>query len=108
MFLLISTYSVFVNVLGAMTTILVPPKSEAISFADPIPYTYEYNWQLLTKDNLNSSLFYDSYFSDHMSSLGYAMLYTAVVMFFMITIYLFLLRGSGNVSAEEIAERNKI
>jgi len=54
---LLSIYSVWVNELGALTTISIPPKEEALALQKPVPYTYAYNQQLL-EQSFSSSLFY--------------------------------------------------
>ena len=75
LFFILTTYSVSINTLGATTTTQVPPKVEAVNLPNPIPYTYEYNWQLMTEKGLNSSLFYNLYANKYVSSLQYAALY---------------------------------
>jgi hypothetical protein len=49
-------YSVFVNALGAITTTEVPPKQEAERLPTYIPYTYEYNYRLIEKNESYSLL----------------------------------------------------
>ncbi|MCH7951792.1 hypothetical protein IH980_03590 [Patescibacteria group bacterium] len=66
-FLILSIYSLWVNIVGAMTTTQVPPKVEAINMLNPIPYTYEYNFQLL-EENKIGSLVYNVYLSDTISA----------------------------------------
>jgi len=63
LFIILSTYSIGVNVLGAMTTTQIPPKVEAVNLLKPIPYTYEYNFQLL-EENKISSLIYSLYLGE--------------------------------------------
>lgn len=96
-FLLLTGYSIGVNVLGTMTTTQVPPKVEAINLPSPIPYTYEYNWQLMTKKNLNSSLVYNLYLKDKISSLDYALIYTSCVFGIVLLLYVLSLKEK-NVS----------
>ena len=84
-------YSIAVNVLGVMTTTQVPPRVEAVALPDPIPYTYEYNWQLITDKGLNSSLVYNLSLVPYLSSAGYTAIYVIVVyglvmMVFLITV----------------------
>lgn len=86
-FLIITAYSIGVNVLGAMTTTQIPPKVEAVNLPNPIPYTYEYNWQLMTEENLNSSLFYNLYLSDKLTSRDFALLYSALIMGLILILY---------------------
>ena len=61
-FIITVLYSLGVNVLGAMTTAQIPPKVEAVNLLKPIPYTYEYNFQLLEEGKI-SSLVYNVYLS---------------------------------------------
>lgn len=49
-------YSVFINALGATTTTEVPPKQEAEQLLTYIPYTYEYNYQLIQQNKSYSLL----------------------------------------------------
>lgn len=69
-FLLVFTalllYSLYVSILGAITTNAIPPKVEALSFKPAMPYTYLYNQQFAAKDISSSlvyNLFLESYFS---------------------------------------------
>lgn len=86
MFVILLTYSVLINVMGAMTTTQVPPKVEAINLSEPIPYTYKYNWQQMNK-GLNSSLFYNLFLSGKISSREYIFIYTAMVLVLIYVIY---------------------
>lgn len=63
-------YSVWVNSLGALTTQSIPPKVEAVNLASHIPYTYQYNQQLLT-NNFSSSLLYNVFLQDKISANQY-------------------------------------
>jgi hypothetical protein len=87
LFIVLTTYSVGVNVLGAMTTSQVPPKVEAVNLPNPIPYTYEYNWQLLTEKKLNSSLFYNLYANKYVSPVQFTSLYAGAAIFLISIIY---------------------
>jgi hypothetical protein len=60
---LIAICSIAINVLGALTTSLIPPRHEAIFLANHIPYTIEYNIQLANSNTI-SSLFYNMFFSN--------------------------------------------
>ena len=73
-FSIICIYSIGVNVLGAMTSTQVPPKEEAVALSAPIPYTYEYNWQLLDKGRI-SPLLYNTLFKNILSPKGYIFAY---------------------------------
>lgn len=61
-------YSVFVNLLGALTTNQLPAEIEAIPLN--LPYTYEYNFQRLL-EGMNSSIGYRSWFYPHLSPFNY-------------------------------------
>ncbi|MBU0569706.1 hypothetical protein KKB40_02910, partial [Patescibacteria group bacterium] len=79
-FFILAVYSIGVNVLGSMTTTQVPPRIEAINLADPIPYTYEYNWQLMTEKELNSSLVYNLFLSNKLESKEYMFIFFLIVL----------------------------
>jgi len=53
-------YSIVVSLAGATTTNLIPPKVEAIHLAKPVPYTYEYNLDLIFKQNKTGSLIFSN------------------------------------------------
>jgi NADH:ubiquinone oxidoreductase subunit K len=67
-------YSCGINVLGVMTTSAIPPKVEAINLPQPIPYTYEYNLQLI-RSGFNSSLAYNYLLYDKISIPIYLLVY---------------------------------
>lgn len=67
-------YSCAINVLGVMTTSAIPPKVEAINLPQPIPYTYEYNLQLI-RNGFNSSLAYNYLLYDKISIPVYLLVY---------------------------------
>jgi hypothetical protein len=83
-------YSLFINVLGAVTTSALPPKVEATYFKPPIPYTYDYNFQLASTNNI-SALFYNMFFS-HVSGWTYIILLTAVLVMTTVILYLLAVR----------------
>ena len=64
-FVLLTAYSLRVSLLGALTTIAIPPKVEAIRLTNPVPYTYQYN-QNLINSNYTSSLIYNVFLSPMM------------------------------------------
>lgn len=86
-FVVLAAYSIGVNVLGVMTTTQIPPKVEALNLPNPIPYTYVYNWQLMTERNLNSSLVYNLYLSDRLTSCDYSLLYAGFVFGIILILY---------------------
>lgn len=64
-------YSLGVNITGALTTNSVPPKSESENLREPIPYTYEYNLELLN-EGFSSSLAYSLFFSEKIPASTFA------------------------------------
>lgn len=60
---LILYYSTWISFLGALTTASIPPKVEAINLSSHIPYTYDYNLELMQK-GMSSSLVHNIYFPD--------------------------------------------
>lgn len=72
-------YSVYVSVIGAVTTNAIPPKVEALNLAEPIPYTYKYNLGFIEK-NYTGSLFYNLYLSDKMTVKTFVYSYIEVVL----------------------------
>lgn len=79
--LILTIYSVYINVVGVTTTNAIPPKGEAENLENPLPYTYEYNFQMLEK-NQSSALVYNKYFAESMTSYGYVYTYTAALLIF--------------------------
>lgn len=80
--LVLLVYSVFISTIGALTTNSIPPKIEAIHLNSPIPYTYEYNFQLLNK-NQTSSLIYNLFLSSKVTAATYAYLFSLALIIFM-------------------------
>lgn len=66
-FILLAGYSLYVNSAGVLTTNSVPPKVEAVALINPIPWTYDYNFQLLDK-NESGSLIFNSYLSNYFNA----------------------------------------
>lgn len=83
-FFILLIYSVLINSLGALTTSLIPPKVEAVK---QIPYTYEYNWQLVDK-NFSSSLFYNFFLKNIISARIYLYIYSGAILILIAVIYL--------------------
>jgi hypothetical protein len=79
LFVLLLIYSIGVNSLGALTTNAVPPKIEAVNLNKPVPYTYEYNWQLI-KAQQRTSLLYNNYLSRLMPVMNYLYLYAGAIL----------------------------
>ena len=59
---LLIAYSIAINVAGAITTTLIPPKVEAINLEVQIPHNFQYNFNLLNS-GLNNSVAYDKLLS---------------------------------------------
>jgi len=89
-FIILLAYSLGVNTIGAMTTTQVPPKVEAVNLPNPIPYTYEYNLQLIDK-NFTSSLIYNLYLFKFMSVREFLYAYYAIAITVIVGVYLFVL-----------------
>jgi hypothetical protein len=87
-FFALASFSLYINTLGAYTTSAIPPKVEAVALLKPIPYTYEYNFQLLQKQNFSSSLFYNLYLSNNISSKNYIMLFSGTLAVTLFTLYI--------------------
>lgn len=77
-FFILLFYSVGVSFSGALTTNAMPPKGEALNLITPIPYTYEYNFQFIDK-NQSGSLIYNLVFNSLFKLRAF--LYTLAIMF---------------------------
>lgn len=55
--LILSVYSLYINFLGVLTTTSIPPKNEALNLLSPIPYTYQYNLDIISSNHLSSLLY---------------------------------------------------
>lgn len=88
LFLILFAYSVYVSVLGAITTNAIPPKIEAVNFKPALDYTYEYNQNFITS-NQSSSLFYNAVLKDKISVNTYWYLLTGLLIFLGVIQYLF-------------------
>lgn len=71
-------YSSVISATGALTTNAIPPKVEAINLPSPIPYTYEYNFQMLEKNQL-SGLVYNLYLANSVSASVFTYIYSSVI-----------------------------
>lgn len=83
-------YSTWVNEMGSLTTISIPPKVEALALKNPIPYTYAYNQQLLQK-NFSSSLMYNLFLKNLFSPIIFLYILIVMTMLIFISIYLVIL-----------------
>lgn len=57
LFFLTFVYSTFISILGVLTTAAIPPKQEATSLVNPLPYTYDYNLQQLDANKVSSLVY---------------------------------------------------
>lgn len=80
-FAVLLIYSIGINSAGVLTTSAVPPKVETDQMKNPIPYTYDYNFDLLNGGR-NSSLAYSLFFSNKIQSKYYYFGYTALILLF--------------------------
>ncbi len=78
--LILLGYSIFINSLGVLTTNAIPPKVEAIALNNPIPYTPEYNMNIL-QSNQSSSLIYNIFFAASIHAKVYAFSYILITFF---------------------------
>lgn len=74
-------YSVAVNSIGVLTTNAIPPKVEAIALSKPIPFTPEYNLDII-KSNQSSSLIYNLYLAANIDSKTYSFFYASLLYIF--------------------------
>lgn len=80
-FIFLTAYSLRVSLLGALTTIAIPPKVEAIHLLNPVPYTSQYNLNLINA-NYTSSLIYHLFLEQFMKVKTFFLIiysYSAVV-----------------------------
>ena len=82
----LAAYSIYVNSLGALTTTLIPPKQEAEHLNVPIPYTYQYNINLLNR-NFSGSLIYNLFIPPALSPQTFLYLYEFLILIFLGAIY---------------------
>ncbi len=95
LFFQLLAYSVWVHTLGAMTTVSIPPKIEAIHLLKPIPYTYEYNFFLAYK-NFTSSLAYQLFLPHILSVSQYINIFSGIVVFLCMIMYLSGIKSKEN------------
>ncbi len=86
LFFVLLIYSIYINTLGVLTTGAVPPKVEAIALSTHIPYTYQYNLQLL-QNHFTSSLVYHLLFSGWFSPVIYQLLLVVGLYLFLTAFY---------------------
>jgi hypothetical protein len=78
LFVVLLLGSIYINVLGTITTSAIPPKVEAEALKPALPYTYDYNFSFIDK-NESSNLLYNQVFTDVMNERTYLLLLTAVL-----------------------------
>lgn len=86
MLFVLTAYSVFISSLGALTTTSIPPKQEAEHLLAPIPYTYQYNLDLLDK-KFSSSLVYNLYVPKIITPRNFLYTYVTLLLLFLSGIY---------------------
>lgn len=86
LFLSVAGYSIYVGSLGAFTTTQVPPKQEADHLATFIPYTYEYNQQLI-EQNKTGSLVYNLWLKGQVSLSNVVTMYQGIAIIFVSGLY---------------------
>lgn len=79
--------SVFINLLGGLTTNLVPPQQEAAFLPERIPHNYSYNWQLIKSGNTHS-LPYILWFSKLVTPFQFYLITAGTISLFLSVIYL--------------------
>lgn len=94
-FVLLLGYSVYVSFLGALTTNAIPPKQEAQALADPIPYTYSYNLNLMELNN-SSSLFYNTLLKGSLDLWIFHIVLVAFALLIMVGLILLVIVGKKN------------
>lgn len=62
--------SITINVAGALTTAAIPPKVEAEALAQPLPHTYQLNFDQLNQ-NKSSSLLYNLFIKNYVSATNF-------------------------------------
>ncbi|MBI2621976.1 MAG: glycosyltransferase family 39 protein [Candidatus Levybacteria bacterium] len=87
LFIGLFVYSVSVTTLGALTTVSIPPKVEALNLPSHIPYTYEYNIQLLNT-GFSGSLFYNLYFESIINAKTYTLIIAGAIITMGILLYM--------------------
>ncbi len=90
LFIVLTLYSIGINVLGSVTTNLLPPKVEAENLAVPVPYTFMYNNDLAEK-NISGILVYNMFLRDFINVKSYIYIYTLLI-----SVVIFSLLAIGN------------
>lgn len=93
-FIILAGYSIYINMLGAMTTSMIPPRVEAIALPNPIPYTYQYNLNLL-QSNFSSSLVYNFFLNGKITNTDYIYLCSALAMAVILASYLIIVLSTS-------------
>lgn len=86
-----TVFCIYINALGTLTTNSIPPKNETYNLVTPIPYTYQYNIDILNKGKA-SSLIYNLHLTEELRPIQFFHIYagitTIVGLLILILIYL--------------------
>jgi hypothetical protein len=88
LFMAVAFYGAYLASLGTLTTNLIPPKVEAVQLSVPIPYTPEYNRQLLAQ-NISGSLIFNTFLNQFISAEVFHLSFTVITCLIIGTLYLF-------------------
>jgi hypothetical protein len=72
-----TVFCIYINALGTLTTNSIPPKNETYNLVTPIPYTYQYNIDILNKGKA-SSLIYNLHLTEELRPIQFFHIYTAL------------------------------
>ncbi len=87
-------YSVSINVLGALTTQLVPSSVQLPFLTGKVSDTFLYNYSFL-KSNMSSSLFYNLLLADHINFANFVAIVVIAMIIFFGVIYLLILKDKN-------------
>jgi hypothetical protein len=91
-------YSIFINTVGALTTSLVPTKTDALNETPHLLYNYLYNIQFVNQNKL-SSLIYNLLFSN-VPSWIFVGVVAAIIMLTTVTLYVFAYKSHDTYKEE--------
>jgi 4-amino-4-deoxy-L-arabinose transferase-like glycosyltransferase len=83
-----SIFCIYMSALGTLTTTSIPPKNETYNLVTPIPYTYQYNIDLLNSGKA-SSLIYNLHLTEELRPIQFFHIYAAITT--IVSLLLFLL-----------------
>lgn len=93
LFLVLFSYSAFVNLLGALTTNQVPPKVEAVVLN--MKWNYMLNWDMFNSGQ-TSSFLYKTYFIKYLSLFNYGLIILVAIISVVATLILFPIKDEKN------------